>query len=110
MDSCDGSIDFINGSPIGPATKVTALLSIGGWMTIAGKEGVTPDNVFAVLTAEDGRTLYVKSERVARSDVIAYFGRTHMQSSGLRGALEFSELPDCMTQLCPRSSGQSSLR
>ena len=94
MDKCEGSIDFVNGSPLGPTTKITALLSIGGWMTIAGKEGVTPDNVFAVLTAENGRALYVKSAHVPRPDVTAYFGRPDMRNPGFTVTIDTTGLSE----------------
>jgi hypothetical protein len=97
VDRCEGSIDFINGQPSASATKIATLVSVGGWMTIVGKDGVTPDNVFAVLTTEDGHTLYVKSRRVVRPDVNAYFGQPNMRKPGFTVTIDTSNLSDHLT-------------
>jgi hypothetical protein len=90
---CDGMIETVNGTPwrsgIAPVSNV---LSIDGWMTVAGKDGVVPDSVFVTLTADGGKTTYVKAHTTRRDDIKLHFNRPDMPDPGYAALIDTAPL------------------
>ena len=92
--SCEGWIDHVNGLAPAAPIRIANLITADGWMTIAGKQGTTPDKVYVTLTAADGRVWYGRTRRSPRPDVAVFFGRPEMRSPGFTATLDASHLPD----------------
>jgi hypothetical protein len=102
---CEGSIDHVNRQSISPTIKIVDLASVDGWMTISGKDGTTPDDVYVVLTTEGGRTIYVKAWRTDRSDLRAHFGQPEVRNAGFVAIANVSSLIGDLTLGLARRSG-----
>lgn len=97
VDVCEGSIDSVNGAPPGPdGAKVTRVLSVTGWMTVDGRNGLVPDRVYATLMGEDGRKRYIGAERVPRDDLKQHFNQPNLPDVGWQAAADVSQIPGKM--------------
>jgi hypothetical protein len=91
--ACQGSISDVNGAPSGPETAMVGkALSVQGWMTVSGKDGIVPDLVYVTLTSEAGKIVYIKTHRTPRDDVRRYFGQPGMPEPGYATLTDVSTL------------------
>ena len=91
--NCDGSIDIVNGlNPAPPLVKVANLLSVSGWLAVSGKDGVAPDDIFVTLKKPNGLSKYIKTHRMSRTDVKAYFKQPAMPDVGFSATVDVSML------------------
>ena len=104
-DNCEGSIDHLNGQPVKPVVNITNLVSVDGWMTISGKDGTMPDDVYVTVTAKGGRTNYVKARKAERTDLAKYFGHPEMIEAGFLTAFDTSELKGNLVLGLARKTG-----
>lgn len=112
VESCDMSIDRINGAAPRPAIRIANLVSVDGWMMLSGKDGTTPDAVYLTLASEDGRTVYIKSRRTPRLDVAMRFGlqktrfdQQKTPDAGFAATVDASSLPGNLTLGLARKIG-----
>jgi hypothetical protein len=90
---CEGMIAAVNGTlpPFGRPT-VGNTLSVQGWMTVSGKDGIVPDFVFVTLTSDSGKTVYIKAHSTPRDDVRWHFKRPWMPDPGYAAMTDVSSL------------------
>lgn len=90
---CEGTIGTVNGTlPESGIQTMRNALSVQGWMTLSGKDGIVPDIVFVTLTSEGGKTVYVKARRAPRDDVRLHFNQPGMPDPGFTILLDVSPL------------------
>jgi hypothetical protein len=91
--ACEGMIAAVNGTlpPFGSHT-VRNTLSVQGWMTVSGKDGIVPDFVFVTLTSDSGKTVYIKAHSTPRDDVRWHFKQPWMPNPGYAAMTDVSSL------------------
>jgi hypothetical protein len=91
--ACEGMIAAVNGTllPSGSPTVGNAL-SVQGWMTVSGKDGIVPDLVFVTVTSESGKTVYIKAHSTPRDDVRWHFKQLWMPDPGYAAMADVSSL------------------
>jgi hypothetical protein len=90
---CEGIITAVNGSqPQSGIPTVRNALSVLGWMTVSGKDGIVPDLDFVTLTSERGKTVYIKARSTPRDDVRWYFNLPGMPNPGYAAMADVSSL------------------
>ncbi len=84
--ACEGSIDFVNGHP-GSASGVrkSNTLTVAGRTAVSAKNGIVADDMFVTVLGGDGAKGYIKTSKVARPDVKAYFGQPKHGGSRIFG-------------------------
>lgn len=91
--SCDGSIDYLNGSSPAPAAfRAASALDINGWLAASVELAEVPQRVYLVLTDTAGRRLLAPVQRTARPDVGAYFRKEPLNASGFAATIDVSGL------------------
>ncbi len=95
--TCEGAIDSFNGQPIAQANKIANLISIEGWMTVSGKDGKTPDDVYVTLRKPGGSVSYIKARKAARPDIVKHFGYVSMGDPGFLISFDASSLEGDLT-------------
>jgi hypothetical protein len=91
--ACEGTIAAINGTtPHSWIPTVESTLSVQGWMTVSGKDGIVPDLVFVTLTSESGKTIYGKAHSTQRDDVRWHFKQPGMPDPGYAAMMDVSSL------------------
>lgn len=91
--ACEGIIETVNGTP--PRSGIPTVdnaLSVQGWMAMSGKDGIVPDLIFATLTNENGKILYVKAQNTPRDDVRQHFKQPGMPDPGYEAMMDVSSL------------------
>jgi hypothetical protein len=107
IESSEWGIEHISGCK--PATVIYGgeILSIEGWMTIAGKDAIVPLAVYIMLTAPDGRKAYVRARPKDRPDIRNHFGRPDMADAGFVASIDISALSSILTLgLCREVDGR----
>jgi len=94
---CDGTIDELNGGPVGPGLDVASTLTVKGWVAVSGKDGIASDAPFVTLTAANGQQTIVKARKTPRPDVRQYFGRPDMAPPGFEAFVDVSDLQGVYT-------------
>jgi hypothetical protein len=90
---CEGTIEDINGTPPNSAIPPAGdLLSIQGWMTVSGKDGIVPERVFVTLTSESGKTVYIKAHSTPHDDIRWHFHLPWMPDPGYAAMADVSSL------------------
>jgi hypothetical protein len=90
---CEGNIDGLNGKPPNPQSNtVTGAMDVRGWATIAGKEGIVPDAVFARIEGPDGKVIYVKMRALPRGDIKHFFANPDLPDAGFIALIDTSKL------------------
>ncbi|HTZ36250.1 MAG TPA: hypothetical protein VMB84_09525 [Stellaceae bacterium] len=105
VDACEGAIDQIDGQPVASPIKIGRLVSLDGWMTLAGKDGTTPDDVFVTLSDHADGTAYFSSRRVSRPDLKAHFSQPNLRDAGFSAAIDTTGLAPRMTLGLARQTG-----
>jgi hypothetical protein len=91
--SCEGSVESVNASRASSgSTTVDSALYITGWMSIAAKDGITPDSVFVLLTSESGREFYIRVRSTPRDDIKRHFNQPGMPDPGFTALIDVSGL------------------
>lgn len=75
---CQGSIDFAGEIQVGNHK----ILSVNGWTTVSGKNGIVPEKVYVTLKKKNSEPIYFETLQVNRPDVNAFFGRPNDADSG----------------------------
>jgi hypothetical protein len=90
---CEGTIAAVNGVPPNSVIPpVGDVLSVQGWMTVSGKDGIVPEHVFVTLTSESGKTVYIKAHSTPRDDVRWLFKLPWMSDPGYGAMVDVSAL------------------
>jgi hypothetical protein len=93
MQVCEGMIAAVNGSPpLSGIPTVGNALSVQGWMTVSGKDGIVPDLDFVTVTSESGKTVYIKAHRAPHDDVRWHFNLPWMPDPGYAAMADVSSL------------------
>jgi hypothetical protein len=94
-ESCEGSIDTVNGKIPGPAgapVDVDNVAAIYGWTAISTSSGVAPQAVYLMLTTTDGRQVFVATERASRPDLSQHYSQSALENAGFRQTVDLSTL------------------
>ena len=75
---CQGNIDLAVASQV----ENHSILSVVGWTTVSGEDGIVPDRVYVTLTHQNNEPVYFEALQVIRPDVNTYFGHPNDAYSG----------------------------
>ena len=97
-EACEGGIDAVNGYPP-PASGVrkSNTLTVAGWTAVSGNDGIVADDIFVTVLGGDGAKGYIKTSKVARPDVKAYFGLPNMADPGFQASADLSAFSGNLT-------------
>lgn len=91
--SCNGSINSINGIAISsPHIKVAKSFNLQGWLASSTENGNLFDKVFVTLTGDDGKRLFILTDRQDRPDVATAFKNKNLIAAGFRKQIYLAEL------------------
>jgi hypothetical protein len=90
---CEGMIEAVAGNPLYPASPtVENTLSVQGWMTVSGKDGIVPDHVFVTLSSDRGKTVFIKAHSTPHDDIRWHFHLPSMPDPGYAATADVSAL------------------
>lgn len=93
IDSCEGSIDLMNGAAPGPITVLGSdLLKIQGWLVKSTQKGTLFDKTYLTLTDEGGKRIFVLTNAEPRPDIGVAYKNSSLNASGFNGLLELPSL------------------
>jgi hypothetical protein len=90
------NLEFVNdlaiGQHAGDLTAARGVLSLIGWAAPSAEKGISPDAIWAVLTASDGSKQYFNLPVSSRADVRRAFPRLTSERVGFDGSIDASRL------------------
>lgn len=101
----EGAIDRINRSPVTPLMRIQDIITVEGWLRNSVEERKLPDEVYVTLGTRDGQIAMIKSRRVARRDLAAYFEDHDLTKAGFIATIDTRNLPDHLTLNVARQIG-----
>jgi hypothetical protein len=95
-ESCDGSIDGLNGSsPVPMKVRVFGDLRVDGWTAVSAKDGTLPDQVLVALVSPTRKeAIVVRTEQRSREDVAAHFKQPSLAKAGFSARIDTSMMSD----------------
>ena len=96
--ACEGGIDAVNGHPPSASgVRKSNTLTVAGRTAVSVKDGIVADDIFVTVLGGDGATGYIKTSKVARPDVKAYFDQPNMADPGFQASADLSAFSGNLT-------------
>jgi hypothetical protein len=89
VTQCEGSIDYFGKLPSGGHNN---MMSVHGWTTSLGRNGVVPEKVFITLTRKNDEPIFLETLRVNRPDVNVSFGQPNAADAGFSRIINTTSL------------------